>query len=110
MISIHPNGEFAVPSSLHLQQGKKKESTDTEVLMQLKGRADMTSVTRLQECKPVKVGTFPSPSLYSQQVHRLAGCDTCKGSWSCACLLAAVKEGARAYVTAERQAGVYQWG
>lgn len=79
--------------------------------MQLKGRADMTSVTRLQECKPVKVGAFPTPQpLQSAGTQAGRRCDTCQGSWSCACLLAAVKEGPREYVRAERQAGVYRWG
>lgn len=89
----------------------REESTDTEVLMQLKGRADMTSVTWLQECKPVKVDAFPTPQpLQSAGTQAGRRCDTCKGSWSCACLLAAVKEGPREYVRAERQAGVYRWG
>lgn len=74
----------------------REESPDTEVLIQLEGRADTTSLTRLQECKPVKAGTFPTlQPLQSAGTQAGRHCDTCKSPWSCACLLAAVREGTK---------------
>lgn len=97
----------------HLPCKRQEEKADTEVLMQLMGGADMTSVTGLQGCKPVKADTFPTPSLYSQQVHRLAGTVTpVRAAGAVPVPWLQWKKGPREYVTAERQAGVYQrgWG
>lgn len=73
----------------------REEGTNTEVLMQLKGRADMTSVMAagVQTCKSRYISNPSASTVSRYQVGR--HCDTCTSSWSCACLLVAVREGSK---------------
>lgn len=62
MISIHPNGEFAVPSSLHLQQGKKRKHRHRSAnAAQGKSWHDIShSATGVQTCKSRYI-SIPQP-------------------------------------------------
>lgn len=53
----------------------------------------------------------PSQPLWSAGTQAGRHCNTCKNSWSYTCFsYMQWKKGTREYMTAERQAGVYQWG